>query len=132
MLRCYSGGKKRHGTEDSKKGGGKMKPVSRGVVSFIACVVLVISLSPMVSAGNEVFVVSAGRNGDVNYMVSLGDGLFSSQENLLLLGDDGLYPMADSGIDYYSYGNGMGDFDNDGDFDYIMGDGISGGRYFSF
>jgi hypothetical protein len=132
MLRCYSGGKKRHGTEDLKKGGGKMKPVSRGLISFIACVVLVISLSAVVSAGNEVFVVSAGRIGDANYMVSLGDGLFSSQENLLLLGDDGLYPMADSGIDYYSYGNGMGDFDNDGDFDYIMGDGISGGDIFLF
>ena len=52
MLRCYSGGKKRHESEDSKKGGGKMKSVSRGVVSFIACVVLIVSFSAAVSAGN--------------------------------------------------------------------------------
>ena len=59
-----------------------MKPVSRGVISFIACVVLIVSLSATVSAENEVFVVSAGRNGNADYMVSHGDGLFSSQENL--------------------------------------------------
>jgi hypothetical protein len=104
-----------------------MKPVSRGVVSFIACVVLIVSFSAAVSAGNEVFVVSAGSNGDANYMVSYGDGSFSSQENLLLMGDDGLHPMGDGGINFYSKGNGMGDFDNDGDFDYIMGDGFFGG-----
>ena len=109
-----------------------MKPVSRGVVSFIACIVLTVSLSATVSAGNEVFVVSASRDGDANYMVSRGDGSFSSQENLLLMGDDGLHPMGESGIDYYSYGNGMGDFDNDGDFDYIMGDGFFGGDIFLF
>jgi hypothetical protein len=109
-----------------------MKPVSRGVVSFIACVVLIVSLSAGASAENEVFVISAGRNGDANYMVSHGDGLFSPQENLLLMDDDGLHPMAEIGIDYYSYGNGLGDFDNDGDLDYIMGDGASGGDIFFF
>ena len=109
-----------------------MKPVSRGLINFIACVVLVISLSGVVSAGNEVFVVSAGRNGDANYMVSHGDGSFSSQENLLLMGDDGLHPMGEGGIEFYSKGNGMGDFDNDGDFDYIMGDGFFGGDIFLF
>lgn len=109
-----------------------MKPVSRGVISFIACVVLIVSLSATVSAENEVFVVSAGRNGNANYMVSHGDGSFSSQENLMLMGDDGLHPMGESGINYYSYGNGIGDFDNDGDFDYIMGDGFFGGDIFLF
>ena len=108
-----------------------MKPVSRGVVSFIACIVLTVSLSATVSAGNEVFVVSASLDGDANYMVSRGDGSFSSQENLLLMGDDGLHPMGESGIDYYSYGNGMGDFDNDGDFDY-NGRRLLWRRYFSF
>ncbi len=109
-----------------------MKPESRGVVSFITCVVLIVSFSAAVSAGNEVFVVSADHNGDANYMVSYGDGSFSSQENLLLMGDDGLHPMGEGGIDFYSKGNGMGDFDNDGDFDYIMGDGFFGGDIFLF
>jgi hypothetical protein len=109
-----------------------MKPVSKARVDIIVCVVLIVSLSVTVSAANEVFVVSAGRNGDANYTVSQGDGSFSLQENLLLMGDDGLYQMGDTGIDYYSYGNGMGDFDNDGDFDYIMGDGFRGGDIFLF
>ena len=109
-----------------------MKPLSKTGVNIIACVVLIVSLSVTVSAASEVFVISAGRNGDANYMVSQGDGSFSLQENLLLMGDNGLHPMGDTGIDYYSYGNGMGDFDNDGDFDYVMGDGFFGGDIFLF
>ncbi len=113
-----------------------MKTVSRGIVSFITCVILIVSLSAAVSAGNEVFVVSADSYGDANYMDSDEEGLFSPQENLLLMGDDDLYPMGESEIDYFGYGisngNGIGDFDNDGDFDYIMGRGMWGGDIFLF
>ena len=101
-----------------------MKTGSRCIISFIACMVLIFSFSAQKSAANDVFVVSADRNGDANYMGSNGDGSFSSQERLLIMGD--------SGIGYYSYGNGMGDFDNDGDFDYIIGDGIISGNIFLF
>ncbi len=104
-----------------------MKTISRGIVSIIVSVILIVSFSATVSADDEVFVVSAGRNGDANYMVSDGDSSFSPQENFLLMTDSGLVPMTDRGIEYYSYGNGVGDFDGDGDFDYIMGDGIGGG-----
>ena len=109
-----------------------MKTRSRGILSFISCIVLTFSLSAPVSAANEVFVISADRNGDANYMGSHGDGEFSSQENLLLMGDSGLHPMGERGIDYYSYGNGVADFDNDGDYDYIMGDGNINGDIFLF
>ncbi len=101
-----------------------MKTVSRGIVSIIVCVILIVSFSATVSADDEVFVVSAEQNGDANYMVWLSDGIagFSSQENL----------MNGSGFTTYSAGNGIGDFDNDGDFDYIMGDGMLGGNIFLF
>ncbi len=115
-----------------------MKTVSRGVVSFIVSVVIIVSFSATVSAANEVFVVSADSDGNANCMVSNGggDGKFSSQENLLLVGNGDLYPMGESGIDYFGFGvsngNGLGDFDNDGDFDYIMGRGMWGGEIFLF
>jgi hypothetical protein len=124
MIRCYSGGKKGQWTEESKKGGGKMKTVSRGIVSIIVCAILIVSFSATVSAEDEVFVVSADQNGDANYMVRLSNetGEFSSQENI----------MNNSLTTTYSYGNGIGDFDNDGNFDYIMGDGIEGGDIILF
>ena len=103
-----------------------MKPVSRGVVCFITGVVLIVSLSVTVSAANEVFVVSAGRNGDANYMVSHGDGAFSSQDILQLTSESGINNTPQS------FGNGIGDFDNDGDFDYIMGIGLGGGDIYIF
>jgi len=101
-----------------------MKIISRGVIGFIACIVLTVSLSVAVPAADEVFVISASRNGDANYMGSHGDGSFSSQEKVLIMGQ--------SKIEYYSNGNGVGDFDNDGDFDYIMGNGIITGDIYLF
>ncbi len=101
-----------------------MKTVSRGIVSIIVCVVLTALFSVTVSAEDEVFVVSADKNGDANYMVRVNEkkGVFSPQENL----------MNDSMITKDSYGNGIGDFDNDGDFDYIMGDGVAVGNIILF
>ena len=81
MNQCYSGG----GVKTSLDGGfnnkeDEMKTLSRGTVSIIACVILVVSFSATVSAEDEVFVVSAGRTGDANYILSAGDGTFSRNE----------------------------------------------------
>jgi hypothetical protein len=63
-------------------------------------------------SGNEVFVVSAGINGNSSYMVSNGDGTFSDQKILQI--------SIASNITGRTYGNGIGDFDGDGDLDYLM------------
>jgi PKD domain/FG-GAP-like repeat len=109
-----------------------METIFRGLIRFIICSVLIVLLPADVLAEDEVFVISAGRTGDANYMVSHGDGLFSSQEDIMLLDDGDFHPLGESGLEFYSHGNGLGDFDNDGDFDYIMGDGMSGGDIFLF
>jgi len=61
----------------------------------------------------EVYIVAADTTGHSNYILSYGDGTFGSQEYM------GQPPQP-----YYSYGCGIGDFDNDGDFDYIIGTGL--------
>ncbi len=109
-----------------------MKIASRGVISLFVYIVLGFSFSGDVAAEIEVFVASAERNGGANFMGSHEDGSFTFQETFLLAGRNSLQPMSESGIAYYSYGNGMGDFDNDGDFDYIMGDGIINGDIYLF
>jgi hypothetical protein len=57
-------------------------------------------------------------------LIGNGDGTFSSQESLPL--------ASENGISGNSYGNGIGDFDNDGDLDYIMGVGIDSGEIYVF
>jgi len=57
----------------------------------------------------EVYIVATDRAGNNHYMVSYGDGTFSDQKKM------GKPPNST-----YCWGNGIGDFDNDGDFDYIQ------------
>ncbi len=91
---------------------------SWGVLSLILCAVFAVSLTASAAdVGSEVFVVSSSFNGDANYL-SLTDGnALSSQEILQLTSDT----VINSDVAYlWSKGNGLGDFDNDGDLDYIM------------
>ncbi|UCD78488.1 MAG: VCBS repeat-containing protein, partial [Desulfobacterales bacterium] len=102
-----------------------MRPKSCGILSFILCVVFAVSLPVSAPAEDELFLVAASLNGDANYMVSNGDGTFSSQHILQLTSN------SDITLPYkYSYGNGLGDFDNDGDLDYIMAMGFKTGNIY--
>lgn len=101
-----------------------MKLNSWRIFSFIVWVIAVITLSAPASESSETFVISANLTGDATYLSGNGDGTFSSQESLPL--------ASQNGIDGNSYGNGIGDFNNDGELDYIMGIGVDFGEIYVF
>ena len=84
------------------------------VLSFLIC--FLTAIPPIVSASDntEVYVIALDENGNSYYMENLADGTFTPQEYI-------------GGVSGSSYGIGIGDFDNDGDFDYIMGSGFNSG-----
>ena len=98
-----------------------MQTKLRGILCIIVCVVAAVSLTVSAWAGGEVFVVGGNYSGDATYMGSYGDDAFSSVETLQITQDSGIeaYPL--------SYGNGLGDFNNDGEYDYIVGLGYDEG-----
>lgn len=96
-----------------------MKLNTFAVLSFLIC--FLIAVPPIVAASDntEVFVVALDSGSNSYYMESAGDGQFTPQE---LIGP----------VSGYSYGNGIGDFDNDGDLDLIMGSGTDSGSIHLF
>ena len=92
-----------------------MQTKLRGMLRILVCVVAAVILTIPAWAGGEVYVVGAELNGNADYMGSYGDGSFSSLEVMQITQDTGItaYPE--------TYGNGLGDFDNDGEYDYIVG-----------
>jgi PKD repeat protein len=92
------------------------------VLSFLACFLLVIP--PIISASDntEAFVVVLDKNGTSFYMESLGTGELTAPKFMGHVG----------GYWDYGYGNGIGDFDNDGDLDYIMGSTADSGTIYLF
>jgi PKD repeat protein len=73
------------------------------------------ALLPVSATGNaDVYVVASDYYAKNNYLASHGDGTLSNQEYVGAIND-------------MCYGNGIGDFDNDGDFDFVVGAGYQGG-----
>ena len=103
-----------------------MRPTYQRVLGLILGTILFVSLTASVSIASEVFVVSSSQNGDPNYM-SDDDGTFTGQEILQRPGVINIF-----GHVPFSYGNGLGDFDNDGDLDYIMGIGYNRGDVYIY
>jgi PKD repeat protein len=67
------------------------------------------ALLPVSATGNaDVYVVASDYYAKNNYLASHGDGTLSDQQYVGAIND-------------MCYGNGIGDFDNDGDFDFIVG-----------
>ena len=85
-----------------------MKLNTFAVLSFMVCFLLAVPPITSASDNTEVYVVALDYLGNSNYMKSIGEGQFEPQDFMGNVGGT-------------SYGNGIGDFDNDGDFDYIIG-----------
>ena len=81
---------------------------------FLLCL---IGTGPAMASGagdEEVFLITVDANGNNMYMDHLGDGVFSA-------------PQTVGVTDWTSYGSAIADFDNDGDYDYIVGSGFFAG-----
>jgi hypothetical protein len=104
-----------------------MRPKSWGVLSILVCMLFALTLTASAAAADELFMVAASVIGDANYLVGKGDGTFSAQQKLQRTYESGIPELIK-----FSYGNGLGDFDNDGDLDYIMGMGWQSGHIYLF
>jgi hypothetical protein len=103
-----------------------MQKTTWGLFCFILYAVFAVSLTASADVGGEVFVVSSSDGGDANYMSVTDEGQFSSQEILYHTDNVTEYEV----MMPFSYGNGLGDFDGDGDLDYIMAIGFLSGNIY--
>jgi len=93
--------------------------MNRKLMSLCAAMILVVAsilpivMVPVYTEPIEVYVVIGDVAGNSNYILSHGDGTFSSQEYIGRVPE----PLG------YWRGCGIGDFDNDGRFDYVIGTG---------
>ena len=97
-----------------------MKPKFWGVIAFL----LTMAVAAAPAHSGEVYVATAAQNGDAYYMALNPDGTFTEQQKLM-------YP-SDHMLSGYSFGNGIGDFNNDGQLDYLMALGRFDGEIYVF
>ena len=87
-----------------------MKPRIWGMIVFL----LTVAVAATPASGGEPYAVAATMVGDATYMALNPDGTFSDQEDMLL---DHPYLSLSS----TAFGNGIGDFNNDGWTDLVVG-----------
>ncbi len=97
-----------------------MKSKLWGVIVFL----LITAVAAAPACSSEVYVAAATMNGNATYMALNPDGTFSDPEALQL--------SADQHFSGYSFGNGIGDFNNDGKLDYILALGNNSGDIYIF
>jgi len=97
-----------------------MKPGFWGVIAFL--ITAAVTATPA-SAG-DIYVAAGAQNGDAIYLALRPDGTFSDPESLQV--------SMNHQISGYSFGNGIGDFNNDGELDYILALGRFGGNIYIF
>jgi PKD repeat protein len=86
---------------------------------------LTVAVAATPASGGEPYAVAATMVGDATYMALNPDGTFSDQEDMLL---DHPYLSLSS----TAFGNGIGDFNNDGELDYIAAFGLRTGDIYVF
>ena len=97
-----------------------MKPTLWGGIVFL----IIVAVAAAPASGSDVYVAAAAMNGDATFMALNPDGSFSDPDSLQV--------SFDSQISGYTFGNGIGDFNNDGQLDYIMALGRYGGDIYIF
>jgi hypothetical protein len=85
-----------------------MQPKFWGVMVFL----LTFAVAATPASGGEAYVATAPMGGDATYMAIKPDGTLSDQQDMML---DIPYSGAPK-----SFGNGIGDFNGDGELDYVM------------
>ncbi len=90
---------------------------------LISLTLIVFPLCASAAHAGEVYVVAADSYGLSNYLQRVGNGSLSAQEPL---------GQIDANVQGYSFGGALGDFDNDGDFDYVTAKGYRTGSLIVF
>ncbi|MEE4263631.1 MAG: FG-GAP-like repeat-containing protein [Desulfobacteraceae bacterium] len=97
-----------------------MKSKSWGVILFL----VTMAVAATQASGSDVYVSAVAMNGDATFMALNPDGSFADPESLQV--------SSESQISGYTFGNGIGDFNNDGQLDYITALGRYGGEIYIF
>ena len=97
-----------------------MKPTYWGVIALF----LILAVAAAPAQSREAYVASANMLGDATYQVFNPDGTLSDPQKLMA--------TADHDLSGFSYGNGIGDFNNDGELDYVLALGRKGGHIYVF